>query len=63
MSCICKECRIEYKVDINLPNELWNKIKPKNGNLLCGPCIMKKLEELNCYDYWDLVKKDKLCQE
>jgi len=55
MSCKCQECGKQYKVDIIVPDEIWEKIKPKNKpegvGLLCGKCIMLKIEEMNKYDY------------
>ena len=63
MSCKCQECGRQYKVDIMVPDELWeNYIKPKTkqkgAGLLCGKCIMLKIEEMNKYDYWYLTKKE-----
>jgi len=64
MSCKCQECGKQFKVDLNIPDKLWGKIKPKNksedAGLLCGSCIMKKIEEINNYDYWDLIKMNKI---
>lgn len=61
MSCICQECGIKYKVDLLVPNDLWEKIKPKDkskdAGLLCGSCIMKKIENISGYDYWILKKE------
>jgi hypothetical protein len=60
MSCKCQECGKQYKVDLDIPDELWEKIQPKNkpkgAGLLCGSCIMKKIEEISDYDYWYLKK-------
>ncbi len=61
MSSICQGCGLEYKVDITIPDELWKKIKPEKkpgeAGLLCGSCIMKKIEETGDYDYWFLVQE------
>ena len=58
--CLCQECGKRYKIDIMIPDELWEKIKPngkaRGAGLLCGSCIMKKLEEFNQFDYWFLTK-------
>lgn len=55
MSCKCQNCGRQYKVDLNIPDDLWEKIKPKEkpkgSGLLCGMCIMEKIEELDEYDY------------
>lgn len=58
MSCICQGCGVRYKIDLIIPNELWLKISPKKseGGLLCGSCIMKKLEEVLSYDSFKLTK-------
>lgn len=64
MSCTCQECGKQYRIDLLIPNELWEKIKPINkpvgGGLLCGSCIMIKLENINDYNYWFLTKKNKI---
>ena len=48
--CTCQSCGNKFKVDILIPNKLWERIKPKNkpegAGLLCGNCIFEKLEEL-----------------
>lgn len=62
MSCKCYCCGKLYKVDLNIPDELWKIIKPKDksfGGLLCGSCIMDKLENISSYDYWFLNKEVK----
>lgn len=45
---LCQECNRRYKIDLIVPDELWEKIKPSNkpegAGLLCGSCIMKRLE-------------------
>ena len=51
--CLCQRCGWRYKVDFNIPDVLWKKIKlkgsPDEGGLLCGRCIADKIEELNLY--------------
>ena len=58
MSCICQSCEKPYKVDIIVPDDLWERIKPigksKGGGLLCGSCIMKKIERDNGYNVFIL---------
>ncbi len=53
MSCECQSCKEQYKVDLLISDMLWKKIKPKGKSkedgLLCGSCIMKKIEQLNKY--------------
>ena len=63
MSCICQECGKKYTVDLIISDEMWNRIKPngksKDGGLLCGACIMAKIERISGYDYWYLKKNEK----
>uniref|UniRef100_A0A6M3K851 Uncharacterized protein n=1 Tax=viral metagenome TaxID=1070528 RepID=A0A6M3K851_9ZZZZ len=58
MSCKCQGCGNRYKVDLIIPDDLWEKIKPKEkpkgAGLLCGSCIMKKIEAFDKYDVWQL---------
>jgi len=55
--CICQGCGERYVVDIIVPDELWESIKPesasKGGRLLCGRCIIKALEQRG-YSAWKL---------
>jgi predicted RNA-binding Zn-ribbon protein involved in translation (DUF1610 family) len=50
LGCKCQACSKFYKVDLLIPDELWEKIKPEGkktgAGLLCGSCIMKKIEDL-----------------
>jgi len=58
--CTCQECGKKYKIDLLISNELWEKIKPKGklkgAGLLCGSCIMEKLEDLLDYNAFQLKK-------
>jgi len=56
MSCECQACKKQYKVDLMIPNELWNEITKGKINMLCGSCIMKRIEKISDYDYWMLKK-------
>jgi len=60
MSCTCQGCGKQYKVDLVIPDELWEQIKPngksEGAGLLCGACIMSRIEEISDYDYWYLGK-------
>ena len=59
MSCICQQCGMDYRIDLIIPDDVWEKIKPinkpKGAGLLCGRCIMDKLESFNHYG---LIKVD-----
>ena len=56
MSCECQNCNNQYKVDILVDDEIWKKILSKKGyaGLLCGKCIIDKLESFG-YDRFKLV--------
>lgn len=51
MSDNCQGCKRKFKVYLIIPDKLWRKIQPagtsKGKGLLCGMCIMKRLESLN----------------
>lgn len=60
MSCICQECKKKYKVDLLIPDSLWEaEIKPKNApkgcGMLCGECITRKIEALGQYNAYTLI--------
>lgn len=59
MSCLCQSCGDKYKVDIVIPDELWEKINPEGkaegAGLLCGVCIFKRIENLDKYDAFNLT--------
>ena len=48
--CVCQGCGSRYKVDLLIPDELWERIKPQGkptgSGLLCGMCIMNRIEEI-----------------
>jgi len=60
MSCKCQECGNQYKIDLIIPDELWERIKPEGkpvgAGMLCGSCIMKKIEDINDYSCYSLTK-------
>ena len=49
IACICQCCMQKYKIDIMIPDHYWKIISPKAfpGGLLCGKCIIDKLEQMN----------------
>ena len=59
--CTCQECGKQYKVDLIVPDKIWEKIKPidkpRGGGLLCGSCIMKKIEKKDNYEVCFLYNK------
>ena len=58
MSCTCQVCHTPFKVDVLVANELWEKIKPlgkgEGQGLLCGKCIMLRIEALDKYGVYEL---------
>ena len=60
MSCKCQGCGRQYKVDIVVADELWEKIKPEGkpegAGMLCGTCIMNRIEAQYNYGAWKLTK-------
>lgn len=57
--CLCQRCDRRYRIDFNLPDDLWRSIHGRY-NLLCGRCIVELLEQRGEFDYFDLVKLDEL---
>lgn len=58
--CLCHECGLDYKTDILVSDELWEKIKPigkvKGAGLLCPKCIGRKIEDLGGYKVFNLCE-------
>lgn len=61
MSCKCQGCGEQYKVDLIVPDEVWERIKPEGkppgAGLLCGACIMARIEAGGDYDAWNLTRE------
>lgn len=59
--CTCQGCGEKYAVDLILPDELWEEIKPEGkpqgAGLLCGRCIMHRIEQKKEYNYYFLCKE------
>ena len=60
MSCKCQICGKQYKVDILITDELWeNKVKlpsnTKGDGLLCGECIIRRIETFSDYSAYKLT--------
>jgi len=58
--CQCQGCHNVYQVDLMVPDAVWEKIKPTGkpagGGLLCGSCIMGRLEAISGYGCWSLTE-------
>lgn len=49
----CQDCNNKFKLDLLIPDELWEQIKPegksKGSGLLCPQCIVYKIEKIYGY--------------
>ncbi len=56
--CKCQGCLRLYQVDIIIPDVLWEQIKPEGkvvgAGLLCGSCIINRIEKLGLYTAYKL---------
>jgi|AntRauTorcE11897_2_1112592.scaffolds.fasta_scaffold21516_2 hypothetical protein len=56
---LCEGCGDLYQVDLIVPDDVWEKIKPEGkpvgDGLLCGACIMSHIESTSDYAAWELV--------
>jgi len=56
----CQDCGRQYGADVLVRNKTWERIKPtglsKGGGLLCGGCIVKRIEALEMHSAWRLVR-------
>jgi RNase P subunit RPR2 len=59
--CTCQGCGRHYRVDFNIPDHLWERIKPEDkeegAGLLCGVCIATRLEELGAFGVVEPFKR------
>lgn len=50
MTCKCHHCGRNYSVDLLVPDAVWEQIKPSGkpagAGLLCGVCIIERMEKL-----------------
>lgn len=47
--CACEDCGTPYEtlgLDVVLPDDQWEMIRPGGGDILCGTCIAKRAEKL-----------------
>ena len=42
--CLCHVCGVRYRVDLILPDALWDRIKPTRGDMMCPICIGRRIE-------------------
>lgn len=59
MACSCQGCGKNYRVDVLVPDALWRVITPRpetiTGGLLCGTCIVTRIETLGDYAAFNLI--------
>lgn len=57
--CICQDCGKNYTVDLIIPDKLWEEIKPpakpEGAGLLCGACIMARIELVKGFARFDCL--------
>lgn len=56
--CRCQNCGFLYRVDVQVCDSVWAKISKPSENLLCGSCIMKRIEGLGSFDALRIVPTD-----
>ncbi len=53
MGCKCQLCGKRYRVDLIVPDIIWEKIKPdgkaSGSGLLCGSCMLSRIEGFGRY--------------
>jgi len=64
MSCKCQCCGKRYYIDIIVSDKDWKRIqppeKPTGAGLLCGSCIVERLEAKNIHDSYRLIRSKDL---
>lgn len=57
--CKCQGCGNRYTVDLLVPDSVWEQIRPSEstgiGGLLCGACIMQRIEAASGFAAWKIV--------
>ena len=57
--CLCRGCGRRYRVDVVVPDPLWERIRPPGpvveAGLLCGSCVMERIEALGEFDAYGLI--------
>lgn len=57
---VCESCGTDYLVNLRVPDCVWEKIKPEDHppgeGLLCGGCIMDRIESLLGKSTWVLTQ-------
>lgn len=64
--CKCQGCSAYYRVDFLVPDDVWGRISPKNvdgfkgGGLLCGRCIVERIEGFGDFGAFHVSPADNL---
>ena len=53
--CMCHRCGYRYTVDLLVPDDVWEQIALPPAKMLCGPCIMARIEDTSGFAAWKLV--------
>lgn len=57
--CLCQMCGLPFKVDVMVPDDVWERIKPAGkppgAGLLCGQCILARIETQHTHGVWRLA--------
>ena len=60
--CTCQGCDRKFRVDILVPDSLWERITPNNeiktAGLLCGACIFARIESLGEFAALNLTRQE-----
>lgn len=57
--CTCQKCRNKFGTDLLVPDDIWERIKPRGAatgaGMLCPACILKAIEPMKEFSAWHLV--------
>jgi glycyl-tRNA synthetase (class II) len=53
-TCTCRRCGEKFRVDVLVDDELWDQIR-QGVNLLCGSCILKRIEDRGQFAAFKLI--------
>lgn len=46
----CEECGRQYRTDLIIPDVIWERICSSEVGLICGSCIMRRIEDLHEFE-------------
>lgn len=60
--CTCQGCVCSYTIDLIVPDDIWEQIKPEGkdvgAGLLCSNCILEAIAGLKGYSRFDLINSE-----